>query len=286
MKQSLVHRPLSPMLLDSSDTLPTGDYLAQVKFDGHRCIYSYNGVDVRLFTREMNDCTLQYPEVRTQFPVRNLVLDGEMIAFDDAGKPCFDSTMTRFHCSKDSTIRSYMKRFPAHFVAFDLIWMNDVDYTHRSIEERLQVLESVIKPSDALSICPTFDNGQQLFQSVASMGMEGIVSKRRGSRMELGVRSKNWIKTKAWLYEEVEIAAIRKHKFGWSLSKDGVYVGTTEYAPAKERKAFYPIAQQFKTHEDDNWIYLQPVNRCKVKFQCYSKNGLMRSPTVISVVGL
>lgn len=102
--------------------------------------------------------------------------------------------------------------------------------------------------------------------------------------MELGVRSNNWLKTKAWSYEEVEISAIRKDRFGWSLSLHGKYVGVTEYVPPKERKAFYPIAQQLKTHEDDHWIYLQPLKRCKVKFQCYSKKGLMRSPSFVAFV--
>lgn len=286
MQQSLVHRPLSPMLLDKADTPPQG-FLAQVKFDGHRCIFSYNGSDVRLFTRERNDCTHQYPEAQVSLPVRNIVMDGEMISFDEAGKPCFDSVMTRFNCSKESTIRSYMKKFPAHFVAFDLIWLNDVDYRNQKIEDRLEVLNTIIQPSDAISICPTFDNGQQLFQSVASMGMEGIVSKRRGSRMELGVRSAHWLKTKAWSYEEnVAITAIRKKKFGWALSRNGKYVGVTEFVPPKIRKEFYPIAQQLKTHEDDHWIYLQPLKQCKVKFQCYSKNGLMRSPSVVEVSGI
>lgn len=174
MQKSLVHRPLSPMLLGTSEAPPTGEFLAQVKFDGHRCIYSYNGSGVKLFTREKNECTHQYPDVQIKLPVRNIVLDGEMIAFDEAGKPCFDTTMTRFHCSKESTIRSYMKKYPAHFVAFDLIWMDDVDYTSRPIEERLQVLDSIIQPSNAISICPTFQNGEQLFESVASMGMEGL----------------------------------------------------------------------------------------------------------------
>lgn len=284
MQKSLVHRPLSPMLLGTSEAPPTGEFLAQVKFDGHRCIYSYDGSGVKLFTREKNECTHQYPDVQIKLPVRNVVLDGEMIAFDEAGKPCFDTTMTRFHCSKESTIRSYMKKYPAHFVAFDLIWMDDVDYTSRPIEERLQVLESIIQPSNAISICPTFQNGKQLFESVANMGMEGIVSKRLGSRMDLGVRSNNWLKTKAWSYEEVEITAIRKDRFGWSLSLHGKYVGVTEYVPPKVRKEFYPIAQQLKTHEDDHWIYLQPLKRCKVKFQCYSKKGLMRSPSFVAFV--
>ncbi|MED4909083.1 RNA ligase family protein [Brevibacillus centrosporus] len=286
MQQSLIHHPLPPMLLTQSETPPTGNYLAQVKFDGHRCIFSYNGNDVRLFTRELNDCTQQYPEAQFRMPVRNVVLDGEMIAFDEKGKPCFDSLMTRFHCSKDSTIRSYMKSIPSHYVAFDLLYLNDEDYTKRPIEDRLEALESIVEPSNAISVCPTFDDGQKLFQSVAAQGMEGIVSKRRGSPIELGTRSKNWIKTKAWNYEEVEISAIRKGKFGWSLTLNGRYVGVTEFVPPKERKAFFPIALQLKTHEDPNWIYLQPLIRCKVKFQCYSKKGHMRSPSFVSFVGL
>lgn len=286
MQNSLVHKPISPMLLESTDKPPTGPYLHQLKFDGHRCILSYNGSNVRLFTRHRNECTRQYPELQLTFPVKNLVLDGEMIALDENGKPCFDAVMTRFNCSKENTIQSYLKSIPAHFVAFDLLWINDEDFTQKPIEERLSALESIIQPSNAISVCPTYENGESLFHSVSQLGLEGTVSKRFGSKIKLATRSRNWLKAKVWSYETVAISAIRKGKFGWALSKNGQYVGVTEFVPPQVRKKLYSLANQLKTHEDDNWIYLQPLIQGKVKFQCYSKKGLLRSASLQELVGI
>ncbi|WP_257968075.1 ATP-dependent DNA ligase [Peribacillus deserti] len=268
------------MLLHKSETPPEGDYIHQLKFDGFRCIFSSSNHQVRLFTRHQNECTSQFPDMQIRFP-RDVVLDGEMIVLDQ-GKPCWESVMKRFQARKSVELVS--RELPAHFVAFDILKIDGKDITKKPLEERLAILEQVVEDSQVISKAKNFDDGLQLFHAVKEMGLEGIVSKRKGSVYNLNTRSQDWIKVKNYRQETVQIAGLRKDNFGWSIIKDGKYVGVCEFVPPNERKAFWKIAQQIVKEEDSSWIHLEPLIRCKVKFQDYTKAGLMRSPSFVEFV--
>ncbi|MEW9673146.1 hypothetical protein [Ammoniphilus sp. 3BR4] len=145
-------------------------------------------------------------------------------------------------------------------------------------------MNEIIVTPDWISLCPTFDDGSGLFQAVVQQGLEGMVSKRKDSKYHLDTRSDNWLKVKNYQYEVVEIGGIRKKEFAWSILKNGRYVGTCEFVPPNERKAFYQIAKQLIQKEDDQWIYLDPLVKVKVKFQCWTKAGLMRTPSFVEFV--
>ncbi|TDG00901.1 RNA ligase family protein [Paenibacillus piri] len=280
----MIHIPIKPMLLHKSDSVPAGGgYIHQLKLDGHRCILSYSKTKgFRLFTRHQNDCTRQYPEItRAELDADEVVLDGELVAIVD-GKPCFETLMERFQARKSIDRLTVSK--PVSFAAFDILYLNGRDLTKLKLADRLYILKQVITPSIVITICDSFDDGVQLFNATKQLGLEGIVSKSRDSLYHLDTRSSNWIKVKNYLYDVVQIGAIRKAEFGWSLLKDGCYVGYTELVPPAERRAFSNIAQQLVRGEDKNWIYLHPHIKCKVKFQCYTKHNLLRTPSFVEFV--
>jgi len=173
---------------------------------------------------------------------------------------------------------------PVSFVAFDILYLNGQDLRKYRLTDRLEILKSVVVPSNMLSVCDSFSNGEQLFEATKRMDLEGIVSKHKDSTYQLDTRSHQWLKIKNYQYEVVEIGGMRKADFGWSLFKDGRYVGVTEFVPPNERKAFFKIAQQLVRGEDKNWVYLNPLFKCKVKFQAYTKQGLMRTPSFVEFV--
>jgi len=280
----MLHEPIKPMLLHPTEEIPHGDnWIHQLKFDGFRCILSYKNGDIRLFTRHQNDCTIQFPEIHPHLNGHEIILDGEMIVLDEQGKPCFESVMKRLQTTKQSSIQYLSTSLPAHFVAFDILY-HSKPLISLPLKDRLQILDSIVIPSNSISVCPTFINGKELFHSTEELGLEGIVSKRLDSKYSLNVRSHNWLKKKAYLYDIVTIHALRKGEFGWSISKDGEYVGVMEFVPQNERKALYQVAKQIVTKETDKWIYIEPVFKCKVKFQAYTKSGLMRSPTFVEFI--
>ncbi|WP_274363526.1 RNA ligase family protein [Paenibacillus thermotolerans] len=281
----MLHEPLKPMLLYSSPTVPAGQYMYQLKFDGHRTLLHKEGENISMFTRQGTHCTAQYPEVAAGAAIGadNVILDGEMIVMGADGKPCFDSLMERFSAKK--SINRLANKMPAHFVAFDILYLNGKDVTKLPIEKRLSLLQDVAASSEAMSVCRSSDDGESLFEAVKTMGLEGIVSKKKHSVYQMDTRSAAWVKTKNYLYETVQIAGIRKGgKFGWLLQLDGRYLGVMELTPLAARHAFAAIAPKIKTSEDKHFVFVKPLIRCRVKFQCYTKKGLLRSPSFMKFV--
>ncbi|WFE98298.1 ATP-dependent DNA ligase [Micromonospora sp. WMMD987] len=100
-----VGRPLAPMLASSAPSVDaalavTGvPAVVDVKLDGIRIQVHRSGDDVAVFTRSLDEITARVPEVVAAvraLPVRELVLDGEAIGLDAAGRPLpFPQTSSR-----------------------------------------------------------------------------------------------------------------------------------------------------------------------------------------------
>ncbi|MGH3040450.1 MAG: DNA polymerase LigD [Gaiellaceae bacterium] len=282
----MLNTPIKPMLLQPATEIPKSNkYIHQLKLDGHRALLHYDRGNIKIFTRNLNEVTYKYPELQDiKLPVTNCILDGELICLDreeDPPKPCFDSLMVRFQTSNKSKIIELKDKLPVHFSAFDVLYLNEVPQINNPLEERLNSLNSIVTNDPYISICPTFSDGTMLFERVVDLGLEGIVSKHLSKRYTLDSRPKDvFLKIKNYQYEIINISAIRKNKFGWVMFKDNEYKGVLEFVPPTERKAFKQIFKQLIINEDDNYIYLEPIIKCKVKYQCLSKNGLMRSPSL------
>ncbi|WP_426455320.1 DNA polymerase LigD (plasmid) [Paenibacillus sp. S-38] len=273
------------MLLHKADSPPGAGYWHQIKWDGHRCLLHKEDSTIRLFTRHQTECTRAYPELQDiRLNAASCILDGEMIVLKD-GVPCFESVMERFHAGSKGMTRQ-MQQNPVHFVVFDILQLDGRDLTSLTLTERYAILSQVVSSSNALSVSQCFDDGAALFAMVKEKGLEGIVSKRKDSRYTLDHRSAHWLKVKNYLFAEASISGIRKKEFAWSLAdpESGRYLGVCEFAPPDAKKAFRAIAKQLVVREDKDWIWLQPRIKIQVKFQCWSRNQLMRSPSFQSFI--
>jgi DNA ligase-1 len=276
----LLFTAIKPMLLQKADEPPARNYIHQLKYDGFRCLLHVDADRVKLYTRHLNDCTRQFPEfARVGLRSSSAILDGEMIALGDDGKPDFEAVMSRFQS------RKVKSRQQVHFAAFDVLQVNGESTLHRPLEDRHEILQTIVAPSDLISVVQFHEDGAALFESVKSLGLEGIVSKKKGSRYTLDHRSANWLKIKNYQYATVAITGIRKREFGWALQlENGSYAGVCEFVPKEARAAFFKIAKRLVRSENQNWYYLEPLIQCRVKFQCYTKSGLLRSPSFVEFV--
>ncbi|MGN0065557.1 MAG: non-homologous end-joining DNA ligase [Nocardioides sp.] len=175
--------------------LDAGQWAHEVKWDGVR-ILGESGADGawRLTTRNGNDVTQTWPDVLSLAPSRDLVVDGEVIALDEAGRPNFGVVAQRLHVRSRATAARMAAQVPATYMVFDLLRLDGRDLTGRPWEERREALESLDLPSHGWQVPPTYDDGEMLLQATAAQGLEGIVSKRVSSRYEPGARSANWLK--------------------------------------------------------------------------------------------
>ncbi|SEB42870.1 DNA ligase-1 [Paenibacillus sp. GP183] len=238
------------------------------------------GPRVKLFTRHQNDCTSHFPEfTAVHINATSAILDGEMIAFGADGKPDFELVMSQFQSSRLKNLQS------VHFAAFDVLMINGKSVMHLPLERRLELLHGLVSGSDQLSVVQPHDDGEALYESVKAAGLEGIVSKRRNSRYVQDHRSRDWIKLKNYQFEEVAISGIRKNEFGWALQfDDGRYAVICEFAPPEARAVFRQISKLLVQSENQNWLFLDPLIRCRVKYQCLTHSGLLRSPSFVEFI--
>ncbi|MCM2676310.1 ATP-dependent DNA ligase [Alkalicoccobacillus plakortidis] len=108
----------SPMLLQSLPEPPDNDIecITELKHDGHRMIMSRFEGKTRLFTRHRNEVTTMYPELLENEIEEGTMLDGELIALDDEGKPDFEALQLR------SRSKKLVDQVPLQFVAFDSLY--------------------------------------------------------------------------------------------------------------------------------------------------------------------
>jgi bifunctional non-homologous end joining protein LigD len=168
-------------------------WLFEMKWDGVRAILSWDGDQVVLQSRTGRDVTDSYPELSEFAPARSCVLDGEIVAFDDRGRPSFPSLQKRIGIAGGIRAGEAARTNPISYVVFDLLFDGE-NVTGRPIEERLERLGGMDLPAPLVSSAVIETEGEALYAAVVERGLEGIVAKRRGSRYRPGERSPDWRK--------------------------------------------------------------------------------------------
>jgi bifunctional non-homologous end joining protein LigD len=192
---------LEPMLARSG-SLPRDDgrWAYEVKWDGVRVIAFVEGGRVRLQARSGRDATERYPELRGMgraLGSREVVLDGEVVAFGDDGRPSFQRLQGRMHLTSESAVRRLSEREPVTYIAFDLLYEDGRDlmplqYAQR--RERLLAL-GLAGPSWQAPAHHVGD-GAALLQATRAQGLEGVLAKRLDCPYTPGRRSPAWVKVK------------------------------------------------------------------------------------------
>jgi bifunctional non-homologous end joining protein LigD len=178
--------PCLPSLADHPPSKP--DWLHEIKHDGFRLLACRDAAGIRLLTRNGTDFTGRYPlivEAVTALPVRSCVIDGEAVACDGNGLSIFEKLRWR---QQDGHVFMW---------CFDLLELNGQDMRREPIEVRKATLASVLRSCRAgLQFNQHLEHpGDIVFRHACKMGLEGIVSKRLGSRY-VGGRSRDWLKFK------------------------------------------------------------------------------------------
>jgi bifunctional non-homologous end joining protein LigD len=182
--------------------LPRGGagWAVEVKWDGVRAIAYCRPGRLELQTRNLNRVTGQYPEVRRlsrQLGARDAVLDGELVAFDEDGRPSFERLQQRIHQTSESVVRQRMKTHPVTYVIFDLLHLDGRNLMGEPYARRREVLEELELSGQAWQT-PRYSTGdpKELLAASAAQKLEGIVLKRLDSRYAPGKRTGEWLKVK------------------------------------------------------------------------------------------
>lgn len=197
---------IKPMLCKVSDkAFDDKDWAFEIKWDGYRAIADLSKDELRLYSRNGIDFSHKFKKISNSLNLQEhpMILDGEIVAYDDKGKPNFQ-WLQRIGDNPDLALT---------FQVFDLLWLNGHSTENLSYLQRKELLKDalieneIIKYSDHI-----LEKGKDFFQAAKDMGLEGIVAKKTDSLYKENLRSSEWLKIKIHKSDEAVICGFTEPK--------------------------------------------------------------------------
>lgn len=190
-------------------TLPPDDprWGYEVKWDGVRALAYIEGGTARLQSRTRRDITALYPELSVlSRDLDAVVLDGEVVALDESGRPRFERLQQRINVPPGPAVMRRAAEIPVSYVAFDLLHHSGRSLLDTPYAERRELLAGLPLPEEvARAPRHHVGNGAALLEASRARGLEGLVAKRLDSPYLPGRRSRLWLKVKNFRRQELVI---------------------------------------------------------------------------------
>jgi len=198
--------PLAPMLAQTATSAAEalqqlgGEVAFEWKMDGARIQAHKSGEVVRIFTRGLNDVSAAIPEIVAtvrSLPTNDIVLDGEAIVFDAAGRPApFQVTMRRF--GRRLNVEQLRAQLPIQAFYFDCLRLDGQTLADRPARERFAALARTLPAALLMPRIVTASEAQaqEFYEAAIVAGHEGIMAKVPDAPYEAGNRGASWLKIK------------------------------------------------------------------------------------------
>ncbi|MGH2817794.1 MAG: non-homologous end-joining DNA ligase [Actinomycetota bacterium] len=191
---------LAPMMATLvADAFDDNRFIFEPKWDGVRALAVCDPDKTALFSRTKREITATYPELarlNDRLVCRDAIVDGEVVAMRN-GRPSFERLQNRINVQKARDVARMTQEIPVTYLAFDLLYLDGKSLIERPIEERKQMLEELVVPSQSVQISPfVAGEGTALFNAAGQQQLEGIVAKKLGSPYRPGKRTRDWLKIK------------------------------------------------------------------------------------------
>jgi bifunctional non-homologous end joining protein LigD len=275
---------------------PGDDWVHEIKLDGYRILLRAERGRVKLLTRNRQDWTARFPavaEAAAALPVKEALLDGEIVALDRAGVSSFQALQQADQLETGRTLV---------YVAFDLLFLDGSDLRPLPLVERKARLARLLKGRRGrLRYSEHFDlPGQRVFDRACRLGLEGIIAKQKNAPYTSG-RGQAWLKVKCVARQELVIGGYTdpdgaRAEFGSLLlgvhDRDGrlVYAGrvgtgfdhaTLKNLGARLRKlerrgSPFAAAGPRPPARGAHWV--KPELVAEVAFTEWTRDGLLRHP--------
>ena len=291
-------RTLEPMKAQLVDAAFDDDrWLFEVKWDGIRLVSFIDNGKVSLQTRAGRIVDDEYPQLQAVSRLVNAkqtVLDGEIVALDEEGRPSFQLLQNR---GKEP--------HPMQYVVFDIVYLDGQRLFRVPLEDRKRLLRDIVRDSDLLKYSEhVLGEGKAFFKAAQQKQLEGIVAKLRDSPYQPGMRSSAWLKIKAVRQQEVVIGGFteprggRRH-FGAlivGVYEDGKFVYAGHVGGGFDERSLESLAKIMKPltvktspfsgepprgNEKPTWV--RPKLVAEVKFAEWTRDGVMRQPVFLGL---
>ena len=291
-------RTLEPMKAQLVDAAFDDDrWLFEVKWDGIRLVSFIDNGKVSLQTRAGRIVDDEYPQLQAVsrlVKAKQAVLDGEIVALDEEGRPSFQLLQNR---GKEP--------HPMQYVVFDIVYLDGQRLFRVPLEDRKRLLRDIVRDSDLLKYSEhVLGEGKAFFKAAQQKQLEGIVAKLRDSPYQPGMRSSAWLKIKAVRQQEVVIGGFteprggRRH-FGAlivGVYEDGKFVYAGHVGGGFDERSLESLAKLMKPlivktspfsgepprgNEKPTWV--RPKLVAEVKFAEWTRDGVMRQPVFLGL---
>jgi bifunctional non-homologous end joining protein LigD len=302
---------LQPMLARAAPLPRAADdglWAYEIKWDGVRALaYSEPG-RIRFESRNGNDVTAGYPELRAlnrALSSHSAILDGEIVAFEESEshppRPSFGRLQRRMHVRGESAVRRLVKEVPVAYLVFDLLWLDGHPLLGLTYAQRRELLHDLELEGPAWRTPDhVVGDGAAVLAASLENGLEGVVAKRLDSTYEPGRRSQHWLKVKNVRREDVVVggwvpgtgkradrigALLVGVEEGGALRFAGrVGTGFTEVeldrlASVLERRDDSPFAGGDGPKPPRESVFVQPTRVAEVEFTEWTSDGVMRHPS-------
>ena len=289
------------------DDLPTDQdrWSFEVKWDGVRAIAYAQPGRLRLESRNLNEVTNAYPEVRgllDDLGMHEAVLDGEIVTFDERGRPSFERLQRRMHVTSPSAVRRLMSSHPVVYAIFDLLFLDGRSLLELPYHERRARLESLALGGPAWRVPAAHPGeGTALLRATKEQGLEGVVAKRRDSSYEPGRRSGAWLKIKHTLRQELVIGGWipgegrRSERIGALLMgyyENGRFVFAGRVGTGFTERSLTDLERRLDAYRRDSspfapgapgfpreTVFVEPCLVAEIEFREWTMDRVMRAPS-------
>ncbi len=298
-----------PFMLATLDERAPSDkgWLFEIKFDGVRVLAARRGEQVELYGRSGQLITGRYPDlVRAllALPVEHFVIDGEIVALDERGRPSFQRLQPRMALTDPREIEAAAARVPVEGVFFDCLALDGHDLRRLPLAQRKDCLRLLVPPLGPVHyVDHVLEHGPAFLEAANEQRLEGIVAKKAASSYA-GGRSRDWIKVKCQRRQEFVIGGYtdpQGSRGHFGALHIGVYDGARLVYVSKVGTGFdqaglkslweklQPLARAtppFDTGaipkgKSHHWV--EPRLVCEVRFSDWTNDGGIRHPTFIAL---
>lgn len=203
-------RPIRAMLAERLETLEEiierlGRCALEYKYDGLRVQAHVSPKKIQLFSRHLENITVQFPEIvdglRTAIKDRDAIIEGEAVPVDSNTGEFLPFQEVSRRRGRKTDVERMAKEFPVTLFAFDCLLRDDDDLTPQAYTHRRQALESLVRPSEAIRfstmrVTDRVKEAEAFFDEALKAGCEGLMAKALDSPYEAGARGYQWIKFK------------------------------------------------------------------------------------------
>ena len=286
---------IDPMLLYETEPFDDEDYIFELKLDGIRCIAYVEPKSVVLQNKRHKNVSDIYPELSDIIKCvkKRVILDGELVVLID-GKPNFFALQKRSLMSDEFKIKLAASKAHVQFVAYDILYFDGEDLTHKPLMERKGILSKSVTEGHGLSVSRYIEkNGKAFFELAKQEQLEGIVAKKKDGLYHIGKRTHDWVKIKVMHDEDLLVCGYQPDERGevkdlilGYYDKDGeikcrgkVYLGVSANDKmiigefAKKNKIKTPHFEKYK-----NAVWVKPELVGTAHFMQETENGSMRQP--------